>query len=63
MVNILFYKCNLPPEAFKEILPKIWRAQLNSMTGNFIVLIMKKHKCINIYACVNVDIDIQQSLS
>ena len=51
VVNVLFYKCNLPPEAFKELLANIWRAQLNSMTRNFIALIMKEAR-IYIFMCV-----------
>lgn len=42
VVNVLFYKCNLPPEVFKELLANIWRAEPNSMIRNFIVLIVKE---------------------
>lgn len=29
VVNVAFYKCNLPPENFKELLDNTWRTPLN----------------------------------
>lgn len=53
VVNVLFYKCNLPPEAFKELLAKT----LNLWPGMSLFSFGKKQNSEYICACVRIGIN------